>query len=97
VAAPPTGSAAPIRTPRWSTCRPRLLTEPGLLLRHPAQAAHPHDFEGLDELASQILAFENHYNAIARPFDWRFTRTDLNQLLARIRHHDRHAPHPLAE
>lgn len=56
----------------------------------------PDDFEGLDELAAQILAFEKHYNATARPFDWRFTRTDLSQLLARIRHHDRHAPRPLA-
>jgi len=56
----------------------------------------PDDFEGLDELAEQIIAFENHYNAAARPFDWKFTRTDLNQLLARIRQHDRHAPPPLA-
>jgi transposase len=56
----------------------------------------PDDFEGLDELAAQILAFEKHYNAAARPFDWRFTRTDLNRLLARVRHHDRHAPHPMA-
>ncbi len=56
----------------------------------------PDDFESPDELAAQILAFEKHYNATARPFDWRFTRTDLNQLLARIRQHDRPAPHPLA-
>ena len=56
----------------------------------------PDDFEDLDELAAQILAFEKHYNATARPFDWRFTRTDLNRLLARIRNHDRHAPHPMA-
>jgi uncharacterized protein YdaL len=56
----------------------------------------PDDFEDLDELAAQILAFEKHYNATARPFDWRFTRTDLNRLLARIREHDWHAPHPLA-
>jgi hypothetical protein len=56
----------------------------------------PDDFEDLDELATQILAFEKHYNAAARPFDWKFTRTDLNRLLARIRQHDRHAPHPLA-
>jgi hypothetical protein len=56
----------------------------------------PDDFEDLDELAAQILAFEKHYNAAARPFDWKFTRTDLNRLLARIRQHDRHAPHPLA-
>jgi hypothetical protein len=46
---------------------------------------------------SRILAFEKHYNAAARPFGWRFTRTDLNQLLGRVKLHDRHAPHPLAE
>ena len=56
----------------------------------------PDDFEDLDELATQILAFEKHYNAAARPFGWKFTRTDLNRLLTRIRQHDRHAPHPLA-
>jgi len=56
----------------------------------------PDDFEDLDELADQILAFEKHYNATASPFDWRFTRTDLNQLLTRIGRHDRHAPHPAA-
>ncbi len=43
----------------------------------------PDDFEGLDELADQILAFEKHCNATARPFDWKFTRAELNQLLAR--------------
>ena len=56
----------------------------------------PDDFEDLEELAAQILAFEQHYNAAARPFDWRFTRTDLNDLLARIRQHDRHTPKPMA-
>ncbi len=56
----------------------------------------PDDFEDLDELAAQILASETHCNATARPLDWRFTRTDLNKLLARVRHHDRHAPHPMA-
>jgi hypothetical protein len=56
----------------------------------------PGDFEDLDELAAQILAFEKHYNAAARPFDWKFTRTDLNKLLARIRQHDQHAPQPMA-
>ena len=56
----------------------------------------PDDFEGLDHLAEQILAFEQHYNAQAKPFDWRFTRTDLNQLLARIHKHDRFSPPPMA-
>ena len=32
----------------------------------------------------------------ACPFDWTFTRDDLNQLLHRLGHHDPHAPRPLA-
>jgi transposase len=56
----------------------------------------PDDFGDLDSLAAQILAFEKLYNATARPFGWKFTRTDLNQLLARIRQHDPFAPQPLA-
>jgi transposase len=56
----------------------------------------PDDFGDLDTLAEQILAFEQHYNATARPFDWKFTCTDLNQLLTRLGRHDPLAPHPLA-
>jgi hypothetical protein len=53
----------------------------------------PDDFGDLDGLAEQILAFEKHYNAAAQPFDWRFTRTDLNRLLVRLGRHDPFAPH----
>ena len=56
----------------------------------------PDDFAGLDTLASQILAFEQHYNAAATPFDWKFTRTGLNQLLTRLARHDPATPSPLA-
>jgi DDE superfamily endonuclease len=56
----------------------------------------PDDFDDLNELAAQILAFEQHCNATAPPFDWKFTRTDLNRLLARLQRHDRHTPHPPA-
>ena len=56
----------------------------------------PDDFGDLDSLAEQILTFEQHYNATARPFDWKFTRTDLNQLLTRLGRHDPFAPPPLA-
>ena len=31
----------------------------------------PDDFEDLDELAAQILVFEKHCNAAARPYDWK--------------------------
>jgi transposase len=44
----------------------------------------PADFADLDALAARLLAFEHRYNATARPFDWRFTRADLHDLLARV-------------
>ena len=44
----------------------------------------PDNFADLDELAEQITAFETRYNQAARPFDWRFTNDDLDQLLNRL-------------
>lgn len=46
------------------------------------------DFTDLDHLAQRILAFQDRYNATATPFDWRYTRADLNDYLARLRRHD---------
>jgi hypothetical protein len=37
----------------------------------------PNDFTDLGELAHTLNAFEHHWNEIAEPFDWRFTRDDL--------------------
>lgn len=44
----------------------------------------PCDFISLEELESKILGFEKYYEAAATPFRWKFTRNDLNRLLARI-------------
>lgn len=46
----------------------------------------PNDFSSLEELADRLLAFERHYETIARPFEWRFTRQDLTQLLQKVDH-----------
>jgi hypothetical protein len=40
-------------------------------------------------LAVRLLSFGEHYRQIARPFEWTFSRQDLDALLARI---DRHEP-----
>ena len=56
----------------------------------------PNDFTGLDQIRDRLAAFEARYNAIARPFDWRFTRADLGDLLRRIDAHDTTQPHALA-
>jgi hypothetical protein len=35
-------------------------------------------------LADRLLRFGEHYRQIARPFDWTFTRADLERVLAKI-------------
>jgi hypothetical protein len=47
-----------------------------------ADCSLPDDFEDLSTLASQILAFEQHYNTTGRPPDLKFTRTELHRLLS---------------
>ncbi|MGW4116650.1 transposase [Actinosynnema sp. NPDC004786] len=59
------------------------------------KALTPDDFGDLDEVSERLMSFQDHYNATAQPFDWTFTRHDLNRLLTRIGRHDRHAPQPL--
>jgi hypothetical protein len=44
----------------------------------------PADFSDSDALTGWLLAFQDHYNAAARPFDWKFTRAGLNDLCRRI-------------
>ncbi|MEU0822707.1 IS630 family transposase [Streptomyces mirabilis] len=49
----------------------------------------PNDFTDLAEVQERLRGFEDHYNATAQPFQWRFTTSDLDNLLARL---DRHTP-----
>ena len=51
------------------------------------KALTPNDFDDLDALADRLLRFGDHYRRIAKPFDWTFTRADLDRLLARIEAH----------
>ena len=41
----------------------------------------PPEATSLEELERRILAFESHYERLAKPFEWKFTRTDLTKLL----------------
>jgi hypothetical protein len=52
------------------------------------KALTPNDFGSLAELDQRLLAFGRHYRAIAKPFDWSFTRADLERVLARIDAHE---------
>lgn len=44
----------------------------------------PNDFPSLEVLEQHLLAFQAHYETIAKPFEWHFTRHDLRRLLAKL-------------
>lgn len=48
----------------------------------------PNDFDSLDDVRGRLLGFQAHYEAVARPFQWQFTRRDLKALLAKLRSKD---------
>jgi hypothetical protein len=48
----------------------------------------PNDFASTDELEDRILRFQRHYEQVARPFRWKFTRRDLRELMDRLERHD---------
>ena len=48
------------------------------------KAISPNDFADLDHLAERIMSFQDHYNSTATPFDWTYTRADLNTFLRRL-------------
>ncbi len=56
----------------------------------------PNDFASTAELARALNDFERHYNEIAEPFDWTFTRDDLADLLTRIDERERESALALA-
>lgn len=47
------------------------------------KALTPADFSSQSAVADRILGFQHHYQTVARPFAWRFTRQDLARLLSR--------------
>jgi hypothetical protein len=47
----------------------------------------PNDFHRLDELETRLLQFQAYYQQIATPFEWKFTKADLNDLHDRITAH----------
>ena len=44
----------------------------------------PNDFDSLADVATRLLAFQRHYETLARPFEWTFTRRDLTRFLAKL-------------
>ena len=48
----------------------------------------PNDFNNLADLARTLNAFEGHWNEIAEPFQWNFTRDHLAALITRLATHE---------
>jgi hypothetical protein len=46
----------------------------------------PNDFTSLKALEARLHGFAEYYEAIAKPFEWKFKRKDLEALLDRIDH-----------
>jgi len=52
----------------------------------------PNDFHDTAGVARTLNEFERHYNQIAQPFEWNFTRQRLAALLDRLDHESGHEP-----
>ena len=48
----------------------------------------PNDFTSLHDVEDRILRFQRHYEQVARPFQWKFTRRELEDLMSRLARHD---------
>ncbi len=48
----------------------------------------PNDFASLGQLSATLLGFVDRYNQTARPFSWKFTASDLHDLMDRISRHE---------
>jgi hypothetical protein len=44
----------------------------------------PNDFASLDQLAERLLDFQTYWESTAKPFEWKFTKADLANLLAKL-------------
>ena len=47
------------------------------------KALTPNDLSSLVAARERLLGFQNYYETIAKPFEWRFTRADLDDMLRR--------------
>jgi DDE superfamily endonuclease len=48
----------------------------------------PNDFVDLAEVEHRLLGFQHRYQQTAVPFDWRYTKADLDHLLRRLTEHE---------
>ena len=54
----------------------------------------PQDFKDLEALEKRLLGFQDRHNRTAIPFNWRFGRKSLHELLERLAAHENLNPEP---
>jgi len=42
------------------------------------------DFSGLEDVEKRLMGFQERYEEEAKPFEWKFTKKDLRELLAKL-------------
>lgn len=53
----------------------------------------PNEWPDLQTLEKMLLDFQVYYETMAKPFQWKYTRADLNELLAKIARHEEYRRH----
>jgi hypothetical protein len=48
----------------------------------------PNDFSSVTEIEQRLLCFQDHYEQVAKPFQWTFTRRHLLKLFAKLSAHE---------
>ena len=48
----------------------------------------PNDFPSVAEIEDRLLRFQEHYQQVAKPFQWTFTRRDLLKLMKKLSAHE---------
>ena len=44
----------------------------------------PNNYENLDALEKQLIKFQSYYKTVAKPFEWKFTKDDLNNVIKNV-------------
>lgn len=56
------------------------------------KALTPNYFSSLEHLATTIMAFQKRYERTANPFEWKFTKCDLEKMMTRLKTESNHWP-----
>jgi hypothetical protein len=77
----------------WSTCRCMRRGSARSRSTSPSSNARcwPNDFTDPAMVERRLLGFQDRYQQTAVPFDWRYTKADLDRLLRRLQEHERFA------